>query len=139
MKSLGHILKSFFFEFDAVTIRAILALGSMAFALILVIGGQPFTREAYSIMEAVGHEGFWTIAFLLHTAGTLWRILDPVARPRWAVAFNAYGVFIWFFTTLSICIAVGYLPPSMALNWIVVGLAGWALFRTARYPEKLTP
>lgn len=126
-------------EFDTVTIRMILATASACFATALLSSGQPFSREAYSIMEAVGHEVFWALAFLLHTIGTYWRLAEAKSRPKWALCINAYGAFIWSFATVSITVALGYLVPTLALAYVVVPLAFWALIRTAAQPERFTP
>lgn len=90
-------------------------------------------------MAAVGEQGFWAVAFLLHFAGTYWRMLDPVPRPKWALIINAYGVFVWGFMTISLNVAQGYWAPGTALECVMVSLSGWALFRTAKAPERLTP
>lgn len=139
MKVIERYVKPLLFQHDAVTIRWILATASIFYAAALVSSNIPFTREAYSIMAAVGEQWFWAGAFFAHFAGTYWRMMDPVPRPRPALIINAYGVFIWAFMTISLNVASGYWAPGTALECVMVGLSAWALFRTAKGPERLTP
>lgn len=138
-KKMRRFLVVLFTVYDAVTVRMILAISSLAFATALITQELPFTKEAYSIMASVGGNELWALVFALHFVATLWRFLDPVPRPKWALGVNAYGVFIWLFLTLSINFSVGYWAPGTAMECVMVALASWVLFRTARVPEPFTP
>jgi len=132
-------IQTVLYEFETVTIRLILATASLFFGTALLSSNIPFSKEAYSIMAAVGDQWVWGPVFMTHFFLTMWRLHDPKSRPKCAVAVNALGVFLWGFSTLSINVAVGYFAPSTAMEWVMVVLASWALFRTAKAPERVSP
>jgi hypothetical protein len=148
---------------DTVTIRLLLAWASFLYAVLLlfpsfftfiiqglrwalflpqVLPVDPiavFDRPAYAVMALIpGQEWTWATLFLLHWAGVHWRIVDRRERERWALAVNGLGFVTWAYSTISINISLGTVGPSTALEWILVGFSGWALYRTGLHKEMVT-
>lgn len=148
---------------DTVTIRLLLAWASFLYAVLLLFPGfftliiqglrlvlflpdvlpvdpvEVFERPAYAVMALIpGKEWTWATLFLLHWAGVHWRIVDRRARERWALAVNGLGFVTWAYSTASINISLGTVGPTTALEWVLVGFSGWALYRTGLQKELVT-
>ena len=58
------------------------------------------------------------------------------AKARLAV--NFFGFVLWLYSTLCMNLALGYFPPSSALEWTIIAFAGWALYRTGLKSELVS-
>jgi hypothetical protein len=126
----ARYINSLLFESDTVTIRTILATASLFFGASVMSSSIPFTKDAYSIMAVIGNEWFWGGVFIAHFISTMWLLQAPGSNPKASIVINSYGAFIWFYYTVSVVVAVGYWPPSIAMESVVGLLAFWSLIRT---------
>lgn len=134
-RKLAHII---FLEGDTVTIRVLLALGSVGWTIGLWLPLETFDRSLYAGMNwpfvRIGLSGrvaefTWGLIFLLHFIGVSWRLIDAVPRRGWAFAINSYGFFIWLVSTGLMASAFGEYAPHNAMNWVMVLASFGALCR----------
>jgi hypothetical protein len=123
---------------DTVTIRLLLALASVGFAACLMFGTDVFERPGYHLMRKMGGETAWSLMFMLHFAGVIWRVYDPVERIGWALLINSFGFVLWGVMTLLLNLALGSVTPGTALEWTLVLASGWALYRTGLHGEAVS-
>lgn len=127
---------------DTFTVRLLIAWASGLYAVALIVatlqGLELFTRPVYALMATVGNEWAWATAFLLHWAGVHWRILDPKEKVWAGITVNFFGFVLWLYSTLCMNLALGYFPPSSALEWTIIAFAGWALYRTGLKSELVS-
>lgn len=90
-----------------------------------------FSRPAYALMAvAPGGVWFWFALFVAHWLGVHWRVFDPVERDRWSLAVNVLGLSIWFYSTVSLIVAIGLATPSVGLEIVVIWFSFWVMVRT---------
>ena len=63
-----------------------------------------------------------------------WGLL--VCGLAWGLA--NFGFVLWLYSTLCMNLALGYFPPSSALEWTIIAFAGWALYRTGLKSELVS-
>lgn len=158
---LKRILLAVFVYCDTTTIRAQMALASIAFAVgcipdalwpnsvhLFSLAGWDihtpaplgvFDRPLYAGMRAVAPGWVWGLGFLAHAIGVVWRFLDTTRRVYWALAINALGSGLWFLSTALMTWQVGEFVPSVATEWVMVGALIVALVRTGLNEEKVSP
>jgi hypothetical protein len=124
---------------DTTTIRVLLANASLLWAVALAYDTDAFRHGCCGLMNTFGDETTWALLFSAYFVLTYWRLIDRRARPRWAVAVNTFGLFLWLTSTLSINIAAGHFDPSTALEWVLCAASAWALYRTGLKTEVVTP
>jgi hypothetical protein len=124
---------------DTTTIRIILANASALWVVAAIADPGAFDRPGFVVMAHLAPMWVWAIGFLLHFAGVYWRLFDPISRPIWALAVNAFGFFLWFTSTAAINLALGTFTPGSALEWTLCGASAWALYRTGLHREIVTP
>lgn len=125
---------------DTVTIRLLLAWSSLWSALALFIDDDKFQLPAYAVVKLLGTEQMWGCYFLLHFIGIHWRIFNRArSRPKWALVINTYGFFLWFYSTIGLCMAVGSVGIVSALALTLCAASAWALYRTGLGKDVVTP
>lgn len=102
---------------DDAKIRWLMALSSLGWSLVLWMPWDTFDRPAYTLMRWAP-EWLWGLAFFLHGAGAIWRILDPVKRVRWAQWINGLGFGVWFLSTLLLNFGAEQLAAHAVLEAI---------------------
>lgn len=135
---LKYVTLSILHNADTVTIRVILAMASLGFAACLLFGADVFERQGYHLVRKLGTEEWWSVLFVLHFLGVIWRVYDPVERIRWALVINAFGFALWAVMTLLINFSLGAVTPGTALEWTLVFASGWALYRTGLHGETVS-
>lgn len=98
-----------------------------------------FSRPAYAIMALwPGGIWLWFVLFMAHGIGVHWRIVDPVERQHWALAINVLGLAVWAYSTASLCISLGQILPTVALEVVVIFFGFWVMVRTGLTKELVT-
>jgi len=138
---MGKFLRRSLIETDTNTIRVLLAVSSLVFAVILWLPGDSLfqTRPAWQSMREVFSAFTWGFLFFAHFVGVTWRQLDDIPRPRVAFLINAYGLLVWFVMTGMVTTQVGELSPGSALELTVLAAAFVSLVRTGHNDEKVSP
>jgi len=123
---------------DTITLRFIMALGSVGSSIVLATFAAPFTKEAYGLMAMCAPQLVWALMFIIYGAGTLLLIYLDVFRgkPRRKAnrVMNTYGFMLWGFCLLAVMVAVEYPPPLMVPLYVIIPLMGWAIVKTV--PER---
>lgn len=130
-----NILRLVFLESDTTPLRLMLALGSLGWTIGLWLPLHTFDRPVFAWMRFAAGEWIWGAAFLLHFIGVTCRMLDTKERIHWAVAINAWGLFVWLMSTLAQTASVGEYSPAMALEWVACAAAFVSLLRTGMNEE----
>jgi len=125
------LLIAIFTEVDTMTVRIVMGWASMVFAALLLASQQPFTKEAYGIMEALAPQWVWALVFLSYGFGTVFLVYSKKHRFSWNLGFNIYGFLLWGFCLISMVVALGYISPIMAPYLLLIPLMGWSIVRTA--------
>lgn len=125
-------------QIDITTIRSILAVCSLVWAIAMLAGPQTFHRNGWMILAHVSNEFIWGCIFLLHFLTTLWRFVDPQSRFYWNQIVNIYGFLIWFFVTLATNITLGAFSPGSAAEWVLIACQGYVILRTGYKKEVVT-
>ena len=128
-----------FWRSDTTAIRALMAVGSVFFAIGLLSPFHTFSRPIFKAMAYVASEQVWAYMFALHALGVLWRIYAPTSKPGWGFAINAFGLGIWMFSTCLIYYAVGEYTPSNSMELAIIIAAFVALLRTGLNDEVTAP
>lgn len=120
-----------FKQADTVTIRLLLAWGSVVSAVSLLLDDDKFQGPVYSVVAMFGTESMWAAYFLAHAIGVHWRIFERSrSRPNWALAINLWGFAIWFISVVGVSWSVGNLGLNTSLALIMVVASAWSLYRT---------
>lgn len=130
--------RKIFLGADTTTIRLLLAWSSLVSSVSLLADSDKFAGPAYTVVARFGNEYTWAAYFALHFIGVHWRLYDPVARPRAALAINTFGFAVWFISTASICWAVGAVGIATAMSLTLCVASAWALYRTGLQREIVT-
>lgn len=130
-----RVLKSI----DTLTIRVVLALASIIWAIALLLGTQTFERPGWKILAVVSPEITWAILFLIFPLASAWRMVTPTYSRFWGLVINSYGFAIWFFTTLATNLAIGAFSPSTSLEWTILVAQGYVVVMTGLKKEVVTP
>lgn len=133
-----YVTLTVFRNADTVTIRLLLAMASLGFAVCLVAGDNVFERQGYHFMNKFAGEWTWASLLIVHFVGVIWRVYDPVERIGWALLINALGFVLWAVMTLFINLSLGSITPGTALEWTLVFASGWALYRTGLHGETVS-
>ena len=136
---LGRVAKRVFWLGDATAIRTLMGAGSFFFAIGLWLPLDTFARPVWAAMAHVAPAGAWAAGFMLHTAGVMWRFLDPVPRGGWAFVVHAWGVALWAIYVGLTTMFVGEYTPSTAMETAVLLAAFASLCRIGLNEEALTP
>lgn len=128
-----------FWDLDTTTVRLLLGLSSLGWALSAWENPVAFRLKSFEIIAATAPAGVWCTMFMLHGVGVLWRFFDPTPRPVWALIINSFGLLLW--TTISVMagLALSTFSPFLALEVVVCLFAGWTLYRTGLREEIVTP
>ena len=126
-------------EGDTTTIRVIMAIASLLYAIGLLVPIHTFARPSFAGMQALMPDWAWAVCFILHAVGVAWRLLDEVPRIAWAFAINAFGIAIWIMYTVLVTVTLGQYTPSTAMEITVLAAAIVALVRTGLNDEKFSP
>lgn len=125
------LIVAIFTEVDTMTVRIVMGWASMIFAALLVASQQPFTKDAYGIMEAIAPQWAWALVFLGYGIGTVYLVYSKRHRAKWNLVFNIYGFLLWGFCLISMVVALGYISPIMAPYLLLIPLMAWSIVRTA--------
>ena len=121
------------------TIRMLLGLSSLLFAVIMLVNPAVAEMRQYTLMMAVMPGWLWVVGMLLHFVGVFWRIFDATPRVRWALAINLLGCYLWFTLTICVNVSMGGIIPGSSLEVITCLFAAWALIRTGIGKDVGTP
>jgi hypothetical protein len=125
---------------DTVTIRLLLAWGSIASGINLMLDDDKFAAPVYKVVATYGDERMWMAYFFIHALGVHWRIFDRAhARPNWALAINLWGFTIWFVSVFGVSWSAGNLGLNTSLALIMVVASGWSLYRTGFGRDVVSP
>lgn len=130
--------RKIFLGADTTTIRLLLAWSSLMSSLALIADPNKFDGPAYAVVKLFGTEHAWALYFFAHFIGVHWRLYDPVARPRCALAINIFGFAVWFISTMAICWAVGAVGIATSMSLTLCVASAWALYRTGLQREIVT-
>lgn len=131
--------KTIFIEGDTNTIRVLLAVASLIFALDLWAPYPIFLRPYWQPLAAVASQTGWGLAFFLHFILVMWRQYDDTPRPLTAFLINAYGLLLWFVVTGMLTQGTGNFAPTNSLELTVLLAGAVALVRTGLNDEKHSP
>lgn len=131
--------RSVFWQSHPATIRMLLALSSLGWAICLICDPLILTKWPYQYMLAVMPYSAWLLCFLCYFAGIFWRIFDRTPRIHWALLINALGCFLWFTLTICITLRAGRFIPGSSLEAVTCVFAAWALIRTGLGKDVGTP
>lgn len=128
-----------FWRADTTVIRGLMAVGSVLFALGLLLPLHAFERPAFKAMAFVANDWVWASALIAHAVGVFWRIYDPISRPGVGFAVNAFGIGVWMFSTGLIYYALGEYSASTGPELALIAAALIALIRTGLNDEVAAP
>ncbi len=131
--------KSVFWGAHPTTIRMLMGLSSVLWAITLVFDESALLRWPYQYMLTVMSPASWAVGFGLHFIGTFWRIFDHTPRIYWALCINALGCFLWISLTICINLRVGLFTPGSGLEVITSLFSVWVLVRTGLGKDMATP
>ena len=133
------VSRSVFWHAHPTTIRMLLGLASLGWALCLIFDVRTVHNPVYRYMWATMPKGLWAVLFCAHFFGTYWRVFDPKPRVRWAIAVNMLGCALWFTLTIATNVAAGTIIPGSCLEIVTCAFAAWALIRTGLGKDVRTP
>lgn len=131
--------RSVFWHAHPTTVRMLLGLASLGWALCLLVTPDILSNYPYQYMLLVMPWWGWAAGFLLYCAGVFWRIFDHTPRLRWALAINVLGCLLWFTLTICITLKAGRFIPGSSLELVTCFFAAWALIRTGVGKDVGTP
>lgn len=104
-------LSSALWDTDLISSRMTLALGELAWAVMLLWPGDTFGRPTYSHMAGVMTEEAWGLVFLLSAGTQITIVLLDDLHSRFARYFAAWNAVLWTYTVYSMLASV-YPPPA---------------------------
>ena len=137
--SLFDISRGVFWQAHPTTVRMLLALASMGWALVLLANYDILNHYPYQYMLTVMPAWAWCIGFMAHFTGTFWRIFDSTPRVHWALTINALGCFLWIALTICINMRAGTFLPGSSLDAVTCAFSLWVLIRTGLGKDVGTP
>lgn len=144
-RNISSRLKYLLWKADLEMTRLVLAVGSILWALLLLLPGQLFTQErtTYLIMSKIGSEVTWGVLFLLQGLVMLYSLLYGYRSKVYFCVDALLGCILWTTATLA-CFAshyhgwVTYKPPAaMAYDLIGVLTSWWCLVRYSLEKEQV--
>jgi hypothetical protein len=133
------VSRSVFWQAHPTTVRMLLGLASLGWALCIICNPAVVDLPQYRLMMQVMPSWLWSTLFAAHFVGVFWRIFDHTPRIRWALAINFIGCYLWFTLTICINLAAGYFIPGSCLEAVTCAFAAWALVRTGLGKDVGTP
>lgn len=133
------ISRSVFWQAHPATIRMVLALASLLWAVTILQHPQILLRPPYQYMPTVLPWWGWVVGFTLYFVGVFWRIYDSKSRVNLALAVNILGCLLWFTLTICVNLAAGRFIPGTSLELVTCFFAAWALIRTGVGKDVGTP
>lgn len=133
------VSRSVFWQAHPATIRMLMALASLSWALSILHYPAILTTPPYQYMPTVMPWWAWVTGFLLYFVGVFWRIYDHRPRVRIALAINILGFLLWFALTICVNLAAGRFIPGTSLELVTCFFAAWALIRTGVGKDVGTP
>lgn len=136
VRSVERILRDIILGSDTTTIRILLANASLVWAIMLMTQPQMLYYPMFDIMRVIGGSQLWAAAFFFHFIGVYWRAYDTHPKQNSCVLINAYGFFLWFFTTVATNYYAGFMNPGTALELVICGASAWALYKTGSLTDR---
>lgn len=131
-RSNNSMLRSFsrvLWDTDLIASRMTLALGELAWAVMLLWPGDTFDRPTYAHMAMVVNEEFWGIIFLVSCFTQMTIVLSNDLHTRFSRYFAGWNAALWIYTVVSMLMSV-YPPPAAIGGEIALAFsAGWIWLR----------
>ena len=123
---------------DTTQLRCLCALASAIGLAILLAPDDVMARSASLYLRHIFHYDLVLAGFVgLDVALLLWRIYDPVSRPRAELYTNIYGLTLIVVISSPIIAAFGFLPYSNASVLAVAAARFWLVVRSGNGPSEV--
>lgn len=139
ISGIRDISRRIFWHAHPTTIRMLLGLSSLLYALAMFINPSVLQLPHYRIMMQIMPMWLWIALMVTHFIGVFWRVFDTRPRVRWAIAINVLGCYLWFTLTIATNLSMGRFIPGSSLEVITCLFAAWALIRTGVGKDVGTP
>lgn len=130
------------FKSDATTIRLLLAMSSLLWAIGAFTHPATFISSAYAVLDKLAFgvitPPLWGALFLIHFVGVIWR-LGPHRSNFWGLVVNGYGLALWLSVTLALSYTLGGLTVGISPDWALCLFAGWAFIRSGKESDAISP
>lgn len=128
---LGRALLDTFWRSDLRLVRAAIGLGSLIWAVILLIDGAQFARPAYFWLKHMAPQPIWGCAFLIVGALQFSRGVSgiPTSSGWYACIVACVSFFLWACVTTALGTALTPTPAINSGNIVIALLQGIVLVR----------
>ena len=117
MKRSRQLLKGLsraLWDSDLVATRISLAIGELAWSIMLLWPGETFNRPTYTVMSQAMNEELWGLVLLLSGATQITIVMTDEYHHWFSRIFAAWNGMIWAFLVVSMMISVS--PPPAAIG-----------------------
>lgn len=117
---------------DSTSVRFVLAVAEIIWAISLLWPGDTFDRPTYDAMASVMAEEWWGLLFLGTGIVQIYFVMLGRYHTCKATAFAAWNSFLWWFVVLGMYASV-YPPPAGISGELALAFAAsWVLCKTGK-------